>query len=236
MILGIKKKNFFLYLIIFSIGIICVIFSYICENQNSTILKDILSGLGWGFVPTSITAFLFDRINIQNENKRKKDLRTYFLNGLVFNTTFLVKNIINEFYEGDDIDDSIYNICKKIIYEYVDLKLKNKTIEIETSENRESKERIITQILSCKEKACEIEKDISNLMIDEILDENEIANIRSFIMSCNEISIDSPLIEIIDKLDEILSCLYSIKEIGNIFNKQVKIRNHKVKDINTILK
>lgn len=231
MILGIKKKNFIIYIIILFIGIVCIVCSYFCNE----ILKDALSNIGWGFVPSTITAYFIDRVNIQNENKRKNEVRTYFLKGLIINTIFLAKSIINEFYEGDDVNESLYNVCKKTIGDRIDLELKNKNIEIETEENKESKRHIIAQTLGCKEKACEIDKDISKLMINEILNENEIAYIRSFIMVCNEISINNNLIDFLDKLREMIEYLYFIKEIRTIFDKKIKMKNHKVFEINKIL-
>ena len=231
MILGIKKKNFIIYIIVLFIGIVCIVCSYFCNE----ILKDLLSNIGWGFVPSIITAYLIDRVNIQNDNKRKNDVRTYFLKGLTVNSVFLAKNIINEFYDGDEVNESLYNVCKKTIEDYIDLEFKNKNIEIETKENKESKRHIIAQVLGCKEKACEIDKDISKLMINEILNENEIAHIRSFIMVCNEISVNTNLIDFADKLGEMIEYLYSIKEIKSIFDKKIKMKNNKALEINKIL-
>lgn len=73
MILGVKKKNFILYVIflLFGISLIVLAFAFIYVVS----LKEILLGLGCGFVPTTLTAYFTDRINLISENEKNQNLR-----------------------------------------------------------------------------------------------------------------------------------------------------------------
>jgi len=95
-----KRNRFCLYIVIATIGILCIVLAIICKFNLSESIKEVfydaLLSFGGGFITSSVMAFLVNLISFHHEELNKLNVRNYALYGIPFAIEHLMRIVIEK--------------------------------------------------------------------------------------------------------------------------------------------
>lgn len=218
------------------VGLLSIGLSFLVKNDDSW--KDILIGLGCGFIPTALTAYFIDLINISSENDKQKKLRTSFLWGIPNGLCLIAKAIIDTYHLSDseirisfieEFKSSIENMKKIDVDDYDIMQYK---------QIRESLlKKLDNGLLLCKKGSNTILSNQYLLKIDGVFTEAEIFFIEDLRDKCDEIQRFSVICEIAEVIEILVDEMNeNIPEIKKMFDKEVIIKNNHIQNWPKLLK
>ena len=220
-----KSKSIIFYFIIFIIGILLIILPYSCEVISY--YKDAFLGFGCGLVPSALTGYFIEKINFDNEFKRREEIRNTLLCEFVNSTIDIAKIFIENFGMNDNCEGTIYEIfnkCVEIADKFdSDSKLNNEKIKIN--------KRIYGLIYPCfivhKKSGYEIYKNKLSLIKDGIFDSKEMDIFFASYINHGEIEYEKTIDGIAYSAKELIDESYELPMIKEKFDLRIKIENKK---------
>lgn len=235
MIFGIKKSNFIIYVVLFLIGLLCIIFPFMFTGCSC--IKEILIGLGCGFIPSSLTAFFVDRANIREENNRILELRNSLLYAVSYGLLYFAKIMIEEFLtENDNKQGSFISIFKNVTETALNFDLKESNVGIRVEKSKSFKNKLPYGLFLCGKYCLSLIENKYALTIDRIFNNDEFGNFQAIFDICEEIKVKDSASEIADKISEVIDAGCSIPEIKAKFDKEIVIENGKIKEWSNLCK
>lgn len=227
MILGVKKKNFILYVIFLFFGISLIVLAFAFIYVVS--LKEILLGLGCGFVPTVLTAYFMDRINIISENEKRQNLREVFLFGLPYSVAYVAKIIIEEYYSNALNKEVFKNAFEQSVEEMS--KITSDDINLNGYENKKILKKLSNAFLYYKRDSESLINNKHLLIINNVFSASEIHTITYMKMDIENIEQCYIIAEIADYLKLFVNGLYDkFPEVRAIFDRQAIIEKKHIKN------
>ena len=234
MILGVKKGNFIIYVTCFVVGVCFIVFSFICNKICD--LKDIFIGIGCSFIPSSLTAFFLDRINIKADNDKRKQLRNTFSYKLTLGVCYIAKIIIEEFYGADGEDISFLGSFNKAVENAEEIKEEIKDAEITHKRRDAIKNRLSYGLFLCEADANFILQNEFGLIESNVFAKDEIASIKNILLICKEITDISYIAEMVEEIQILINSACDIPKIKEIFQKQILIKKAKIRNWTEIIR
>lgn len=233
MILGVKKRNFFLYFICFIVGLFFLTLPFFCSKIYC--IKDVFIGLGCSFIPSSLTAFFLDRVNIKAENNKRQRLRNTFSYGMKVGIYWVAKIIIEEFYVNDKENDSFLTIFEESVNNAENIKYEIKDAEITCKKRMDIVERLSYGLSLCIKDSNLILQNKIGLIENNIFTNDEISNIQCILQVCMEIPNISSITIMIEEVQNLINYACVMPEVGKNFQKQILISKSKIKNWNKII-
>ena len=227
MILGVKKKNFILYVIFLFFGISLIVLAFAFIYVVS--LKEILLCLGCGFVPTALTAYFTDRINLISENEKNQNLREVFLFGLPYSVAYVAKIIIEEYY-SNALDREVFKEAFEQSVEEMS-KITTDDINLNGYENKKILKKLSNAFLYYKRDSESLINNKHLLIINNVFSASEIHTITYMKMDIENIEQCYIIAEIADYLKLFVNGLYDkFPEVRAIFDRQAIIEKKHIKN------
>lgn len=227
MILGIRKRNFIVYLVllIFSILFLCLSIIFYSVNEN---LKcgDVFLSLFTSIAPTVFVSYFIDFCAEKRDDEKNKELRKSFLWGVPHGLMRIAKIIIEKYYVTNDCNTRTFKNCFDHTIEILE------SIDANKSNYRERKlliNKLQYGISLCLRDFDSIINKSIELEINNIFNKEELISIQLLFDECNQLLLSSCMSETIEHIKLLINTAVDVfPEIKIMLNRNVDIRKNRI--------
>ncbi len=238
-ILGVKVKNFILFLVLFVVGLLFVVGSIIIYFvlPYQSIWYEIVLSLGSGLVSSAIISFLIDRVSQKEIDSKKLMLRDKMLGGLPYGIYYLAKVTIEEFGVIQNNKEKTLGELLENSFEVMD-QLKNDENQLLNDQKRREKYfgKLKFGFSLYKNVYEQINANQLILINEEIFKGDEILTIKNEYEFKEFLFKSSKWSEIGEPLKILINELCKISEIKAVFDSKFEIKKGIVKQDHDVFK
>lgn len=223
------------YIAFLAIGIVLVIVGAMVFQD---ITKDILIGLGCGFIPSALTGFSIDFINAANKLKRRDEFEKSSLFGLSHGILYIAKIVIEKFGASKDKENDTLNENFRAALGYMyDANGAKSTFLFDPDNASNLLKELSYGISLCERDSVFILENRVQLLSNGFLTGDEISAIDNVLDECLMIETSKTLDTMGDYLENLVSVAYEkLPIVKKLFDTKVTLEKGRIKNWSEILK